>query len=303
MELDNIEKTDSPTKTLEELKTEIKVWMKVHPHEYANFVAAMNGSNMGLRLLALMTKGKIKTLEDDVEVESCMANPNFSSLLSMVEKSDVPKQLFEEESDRRNAILAWLLFARTYESVVENLETMIADSRFSGYRWMLTRFTKFIISRSMQNGSRTKEDREEYRKYRKAVTSGCVVDMSDYDSSMIALCKAYDTTQTRNSLMEILHDKADLSHKMGEWLMIRHSGTDEAYLIIALKELGYDIDSIQEFHEALVAQYPDVKFVGLRAVQKQLKQLETVVGMGKFALKDKGNDRITINQIKQMLSD
>lgn len=180
---------------------------------------------------------------------------------------------------------------------------MITDTRFSGYRWMLTKLSEFIISRSIQNGSRTKEDWDEYRKYRKTVTSGCVVDMTDYDLSMITLCKAYDNAQTRNSLMEILHDNVGLSRKMGEWLMIRHSGTDEAYLIIALKELGYDIDSIQEFHETLVAQFPDVKFVGLRAVQKQLKQLETVVGMGKFAPKDKGNDRIAIDQIKQTLSD
>jgi len=46
-----------------------------------------------------------------------------------------------------------------------------------------------------------------------------------------------------------------------------------------------------------------VRFVGLRAVQKQLKLLETVVGMGKHAPKDKGKDREIIDSIKQFLSD
>ena len=296
--------TDPSTKKLEELRAELKEWMETHPQKYANFVASMSGGDKGgLRLIGLMTKGKMMALEDECAIQSAMAEPDFSSLLENMVKSDVPKQFFEEESDRRNAILAWLLYGRTFESVVESLEAMIADARFSGYRWVLAQLSKFIISRSIQNGSRTQADWKKYRKYRNAVTSGCVVDMVKNDASMIEAHKVADNMLKRRSLMSILDGNADLSDRIGEWVVSRHTGTDEAYLIIALKELGYGIDNIQEFHEALAAQFPEVKFVGLRAVQKQMKQLETVVGMSKHALKDKGNDRETINLIKQMLSD
>lgn len=303
MEIKNKKVANLSPQTLEELKAEIKEWMKTHPHEYANFVASMNGGDKGgLRLLGLITKGKIMNWEDEVAFQTAMSEPDFSTLLDLVTQSDMPKQFFEEESDRRNAVLAWLLYSRTYESVVESLETLIADEHFSSFRWVLTRLAQFIISRSIQKGNRTQADWNEYRKYRKTVTSGSVVDLVNYDDSMIEPHKTADNTQKRRNLMEILNDNADLADKIYDWVIVRHSDTDEAYLIIALKEMGYDIDNIQEFHEALTDQFPKVDFVGLRAVQKQIKQLETVVG-GKFAFKDRGKDRETIDLIKQTLSD
>ena len=289
-------------KSLEGLKVEMRAWMESHPHEYADFAAAMNGGGkVGLRMLGLMAKGKIKSLENDVAMHSGLAEPDFSSLLDAVTASDMPSRFFKEESDRRNAVLAWLLYGRTYESIVEHLETMIADARFSGYRWLLTQLSRFIISRSIRNGNRTHADWEEYRRYRKAVISGCVADIIE-DTAGPTMATV-DKVLKRRSLIEILDDKSELFDKVGEWLVSRHSGIDEAYLIIALKESGYDIDNVQEFHEAVTNQFSDVRFVGLRAVQKQMKVLETVVGMGKHAPKDKGKDREIIDSIKQFLSD
>lgn len=286
-------------KSLEGLKVEMRAWMESHPHEYADFAAAMNGGGkVGLRMLGLMAKGKIKSLENDVAMQSGLAEPDFSSLLDAVTASDMPSRFFKEESDRRNAVLAWLLYGRTYESIVEHLETMIADARFSGYRWLLTQLSRFIISRSIRNGNRTHADWEEYRRYRKAVISGCVADIIE-DTAGPTMATV-DKVLKRRSLIEILDDKSELFDKVGEWLVSRHSGIDEAYLIIALKESGYDIDNVQEFHEAVTNQFSDVR---LRAVQKQMKVLETVVGMGKHAPKDKGKDREIIDSIKQFLSD
>lgn len=301
MKQDENNMSGTSIKSLEELKVEMRTWMEAHPREYADFAAAMNGGGkVGLRMLGLMAKGKIKSLENDVAMQSGMNEPDFSSLLDAVAASDMPRQFFEEESDRRNAALAWLLFGRTYESVVENLETMIADSRFNGYRWLLTQLSKFIISRSIRNGNRTHAEWEEYRKYRKAVISGCVADM--IEDTAVPTVATVDKAPKRRSLIEILDGKSELLEKIGEWIVSRHSGIDEAYLIIALKESGYDIDNIQEFHEALSGYFPDVRFVGLRAVQKQMKILETVVGMGRHAPKDKGKDREAIDLIRQFLS-
>lgn len=94
MEIKNKKVANLSPQTLEELKAEIKEWMKTHPHEYANFVASMNGGDKGgLRLLGLITKGKIMNWEDEVAFQTAMSEPDFSTLLDLVTQSDMPKTI------------------------------------------------------------------------------------------------------------------------------------------------------------------------------------------------------------------
>ena len=281
------------------MKTEIREWMLEHPQEYSDFVAVMNSpENHGIQILGQIAKDQIKGFEDMVALQISVAEPDFASLIEPIMQSDVLRQFFEEEDDLRNAALAWLLFGRTYENVVEHLEEMIASSRYGGYRWILTILVKFIIRRSIRSGNRTKADWEDYRNYRASVGGVNIV------ASVNLKERAKSTTTTiRRSFSEIFANDSDIINRIGEWVTARHSGNDEAYLIIALKELGYPVDNTHEFHEAIVTQFPDVRFVGLRTVQKLLKLLETVVGMGKHAPIDKGKNREIINSIKLFLSD
>lgn len=286
-------------KSFTEMKTEIQAWMIEHPQEYSDFVAVMNSpENHGIQIMGQIAMDQIKGFEDMVALQISVAEPDFASLIEPIMQSDVLRQFFEEEDDLRNAALAWLLFGRTYENVVEHLEEMIASSRYGGYRWILTLLVKFIIHQSIRSGNRTKSDWENYRNYRASVGGVNIV-------ASINLKEQAKSTPTtiRRYFSEIFANDSDIINRIGEWVTARHSGNDEAYPIIALKELGYSLDNTQEFHEAIVAQFPDVRFVGLRAVQKQLKLLETVVGMGKHAPKDKGKDREIIDTIKQFLSD
>lgn len=282
-----------------EMKTEIREWMLEHPQEYSDFVAVMNSpENHGIQILGQIAKDQIKGFEDMVALQISVAEPDFASLIEPIMQSDVLRQFFEEEDDLRNAALAWLLFGRTYENVVEHLEEMIASSRYGGYRWILTLLVKFIIRRSIRSGKRTKADWENYRNYRTSVGGVNIAESVNLKEQ----AKSTSTT-IRRSFSEIFANDSDIINRIGEWVTARHSGNDEAYLIIALKELGYPVDNTHEFHEAIVVQFPDVRFVGLRAVQKQLKLLETVVGMGRHAPKDKGKDREIIDTIKQFLLD
>ena len=282
-----------------EMKTEIREWMLEHPQEYSDFVAVMNSpENHGIQILGQIAKDQIKGFEDMVALQISVAEPDFASLIEPIMQSDVLRQFFEEEDDLRNAALAWLLFGRTYENVVEHLEEMIASSRYGGYRWILTLLVKFIIRRSIRSGNRTKADWENYRNYRASVGEVNIAESVNLKEQ----AKSIPTT-IRRSFSEIFANDSDIINRIGEWVTARHFGNDEAYLIIALKELGYPVDNTHEFHEAIVVQFPDVRFVGLRAVQKQLKLLETVVGMGRHAPKDKGKDREIIDTIKQFLLD
>lgn len=286
-------------KSFAEMKTEIREWMLEHRQEYSDFVAVMNSpENHGIQIMGQIAMDQIKGFEDMVALQISMAEPDFASLIEPIMKSDALRLFFEEEDDLRNAALAWLLFGRTYENMVEHLEEMIASSRYGGYRWILTLLVKFIIHRSIRSGNRTKSDWENYRNYRASVGGVNIAEAVNLKE------QAKSTPITvRRTFSEIFANDSDMVNHIGKWIIARHSGNDEAYLIIALKELGYSLDNTQEFHEAIVAQFPDVRFVGLRAVQKQLKLLETVVGMGKHAPKDKGKDREIIDSIKQFLSD
>lgn len=286
-------------KSFAEMKTEIREWMIEHPQEYSDFVAVMNSpENHGIQIMGQIAMDQIKGFEDMVALQISVAEPDFASLIEPIMQSDVLRQFFEDEDDLRNAALAWLLFGRTYENMVEHLEEMIASSRYGGYRWILTLLVKFIIHRSIRSGNRTKTDWENYRNYRASVGGVNIAESVNLKEQV----KSTPTT-IRRSFSEIFSNDSDIINRIGEWVTARHSGNDEAYLIIALKELGYSLDNKQEFHEAIVVQFPDVRFVGLRAVQKQLKLLETVVGMGKHAPKDKGKDREIIDTIKQFILD
>ena len=75
---------------------------------------------------------QIKGFEDMVALQIRVAEPDFASLIEPIMQSNALRQFFEEEDDMRNAALAWLLFGRTYENVVEQLEVMIASSRYGG---------------------------------------------------------------------------------------------------------------------------------------------------------------------------
>lgn len=286
-------------KSFAEMKTEIQAWMIEHPQEYSDFVAVMNSpENHGIQIMGQIAMDQIKGFEDRVALQISVAEPDFASLIEPIMQSDVLRQFFEDEDDLRNAALAWLLFGRTYEIMVEHLEEMIASSRYGGYRWILTLLVKFIIRRSIRSGNRTKADWDHYRNYRASVGGVNI-------SESVNLKEQVRSTPTtiRRFFSEIFANDSDIINRIGELVTARHSGNDEAYLIIALKELGYPVGNTHEFHEAIVAQFPDVRFVGLRAVQKQLKLLETVVGMGKHAPKDKGKDREIINSTKLFLSD
>lgn len=286
-------------KSFAEMKTEIQAWMIEHPQEYSDFVAVMNSpENHGIQIMGQIAMDQIKGFEDMVALQISVAEPDFASLIEPIMQSDALRQFFEEEDDLRNAALAWLLFGRTYENVVEQLEEMISSNRYGGYRWILTLLVKFIILWSIRRGNRTKADWENYRNYRASVGGVNIAESVNLKEQ----AKSTSTT-IRRSFSEIFANDSDIINRIGEWVTARHSGNDEAYLIIALKELGYPVDNTHEFHEAIVVQFPDVRFVGVRAVQKQLKLLETVVGMGKHAPKDKGKDREIINSIKLFLSD
>lgn len=286
-------------KSFAEMKTEIREWMLEHPQEYSDFVAVMSSpENHGIQIMGQIAMDQIKGFEDMVALQISMAEPDFASLIEPIMQSDALRLFFEEEDDLRNAALAWLLFGRTYENMVEHLEEMIASSRYGGYRWILTLLVKFIIRRSIRSGNRTKADWENYRNYRASVGGVNIAESVNLKEQ----AKSTPTT-VRRTFSVIFANDSGMINRIGKWIIARHSGNDEAYLIIVLKELGYSVDNTQEFHEAIVAQFPDVRFVGLRAVQKQLKLLETVVGMGKHAPKDKGKDREIIDTIKQFLSD
>lgn len=286
-------------KSFAEMKTEIREWMLEHPQEYSDFVAVMSSpENHGIQIMGQIAMDQIKGFEDMVALQISMAEPDFASLIEPIMQSDALRLFFEEEDDLRNASLAWLLFGRTYENMVEHLEEMIASSRYGGYRWILTLLVKFIIRRSIRSGNRTKADWENYRNYRASVGGVNIAESVNLKEQ----AKSTPTT-VRRTFSVIFANDSGMINRIGKWIIARHSGNDEAYLIIVLKELGYSVDNTQEFHEAIVAQFPDVRFVGLRAVQKQLKLLETVVGMGKHAPKDKGKDREIIDTIKQFLSD
>ncbi len=95
----------------------------------------------------------------------------------------------------------------------------------------------------------------------------------------------------------------EIFQKSKPWI-IKHTDIDMARLKIALDELYY-IEScdIKSYRNALACYYGEkIPIVGERGIQKGYKDLTSLVqGKGKF-VKDIGEDRIIIDELKDFLS-
>lgn len=207
-------------------------------------------------------------------------------------------------------MLAWLYFGRSYECMVEQGETLIQNSKTNRlHKWLLSLMVKYIISRSISSGERTKEDWEEFRQYKKFQSTEMLIgstleELSNIDEPTIINKKRGRPKDERN-LEELLKpvEKKELLLKIRNRIITKPKEKDIVYLKIAMEEnnLLEECD-IAPFYRAL-SDYFNVRLIGLRGVQNAYKELSETIGKTGIRLMDKGADRTSIDEIKAFLSE
>ena len=306
----------------------IKEWLDSHPNEYADFVEEMNDKkfkgffkvfNVATRLVPKYRQVADKRISDE-------RNPDFEKLENILLESNLAEKIVSEfhNPNKRSivpAMLAWLYYGRSYECMVEQGEELTKRKDIGKlYKWLVSCMVKFIIRKSISTGMRTKEDGLNFRKQQKAIEENTLIEWSIEDEEENHIEKN-DDTQTEEAtpektpktagrkadtrtLPELLIENQDVFiEKIGTRLKTKSTDTDIARLYIALVEYRFMRQCpMKTFRNALQNQFEELKIVQERGIQKAYSHLISPYGTSKKLMKDIGEDRIAIDELKGYLS-
>lgn len=306
----------------------IKEWLDSHPNEYADFIEEMNDKkfkgffkvfNVATRLVPKYRQVADKRISDE-------RNPDFEKLENILLESNLAEKIVSEfhNPNKRSivpAMLAWLYYGRSYECMVEQGEELTKRKDIGKlYKWLVSCMVKFIIRKSISTGMRTKEDWLNFRKQQKAIEENTLIEWSIEDEEENHIEKN-DDTQTEEAtpektpktagrkadtrtLPELLIENQDVFiEKIGTRLKTKSTDTDIARLYIALVEYRFMRQCpMKTFRNALQNQFEELKIVQERGIQKAYSHLISPYGTSKKLMKDIGEDRIAIDELKAYLS-
>ncbi len=295
----------------ERFKQEIKEWLDSQPEEYDRFVAEVNDKsaiglykvfNVGMRLAPkLMRKYRVEChgdLADERKIQDYAAD------------ADTAKSLVDEfhSIDKGSivpAILAWLYYGKCYETMVNQLEAEANNSRNNFIEQKIAAIMiRVVIKSSIRNKMRTKEDWESFKREKKTIEEGnvmesCMEELVAVDEQIVeASTKEEQTLHLRDYL---LGDKETLLEKIKLRVSTQHTGTDLARLYFALQEeqLLSRCD-VTTFHRLLVNEMPNCDLKSVRNLQIAIKKLNDSTNKGK--IKDCGMERTYINEWRSYLA-
>ncbi len=311
----------------EKFKEMVKAWLDTHREEYCSFVeevgkrdrsgfqhifqyAQMAAPGYANAVMAYMSEkepkdfGNIEKVLKDADIASTLAN----DLQSQNPDSIVP------------AMLAWLYFGNSWETMVAYNEEMIQDKKTSFSNRLKARFVIFMaIKMSIFNEHRTKEDWENFRKIQKSIGSAVPVTDSSIEEleneetpAPVEDDGTQDTTDEKKEPQKrgrkkvrvsidslFIHNAERMKEKLSCYLKSQCGGNELAMLYICLKNDAYMSHcEITTFHNALVEGFPEIKFVAVRSVQKAHKDLTTDM-MGGKRLMDFGEYKKMFDNIRR----
>lgn len=318
-------KIEPRTITHEKFKEMVKSWLDTHREEYCAFAEEVSKRDRsGFQQIfqyaqfaapgyanAVMAKMSEKDPKDLDSIEQFLRDADIASTLVDDFQSQNPDSIVP-------AMLAWLYFSNSWETMVAYNEELIQDKDSSFVDRIKARFVIFAtIKMSIANGHRSKEDWQEFRKIQKSmgsvvpVTDSAIDEFDKEESAATADSTDAETTyekkeqrkrgrrKVRETLDNLIPDNTDrIKGKITEFLKLRSSGNDLAMLYIYLHEDSHIRScDISTFHDALSEHYPEYKFVGLRGVQKAHQQLTTPMMGGKRMI-DMGQDKKNLDNIR-----
>lgn len=294
----------------ERFKQEIKEWLDGHPEEYDRFVAEVNDKsaiglykvfNVGMRLAPkLMRRYRAEChgdLADERKIQDYAADADTAKLLvdefhSIDKGSIVP------------AMLAWLYYGKCYETMVNQLEAEANNPRNNFIEQKIAAIMiRVVIKSSIRNKMRTKEDWESFRREKRAIEEGNVMESCIEELEPMNEVITEMPTNTEQSLClrdYLLGDKEALMERIKLRVSTQHTGTDLARLYFALQEeqLISHCD-VTTFHKLLGNELPNCDLKSVRNLQIATKKLNDSTNKGK--IKDYGMERTYINEWRSYL--
>ena len=295
----------------ERFKQEIKEWLDSHPEEYDRFVVEVNDKsavglykvfNVGMRLAPkLMRRYRTEyhgDLADERKIQDYVADADTAKLLvdefhGIDKGSIVP------------AMLAWLYYGKCYETMVNQLEAEAKNPKNNFIEQKIAAImVRIVIKSSIRNKMRTKEDWANFKREKKAIEEGnvmesCIEELEAVDEPIVEVStNAEQPLQLRDYL---LGDQETLLERIKLRVSTQHAGTDLARLYFALQEeqLLSRCD-VTTFHRLLANEMPNCDLKSVRNLQIAIKKLNDSTNKGK--IKDCGMERTYINEWRSYLT-
>lgn len=163
---------------------------------------------------------------------------------------------------------------------------------------------RVVIKSSIRNKMRTKEDWENFRREKKAIEKGNVMESCIEELEPVNEVITEMPTNTEQPLClqdYLLGDKETLLKKIKLRVSTQHTGTDLARLYFALQEeqLLSHCD-VTTFHRLLANEMPNCDLKSVRNLQIAIKKLNDSTNKGK--IKDCGIERTYINEWRSYLT-
>ena len=295
-------------------KLGIKDWIDRNQDEYDFFEEEINKKDSTV-YQTIMSKA-ISLVPQYQKIIRKKANQgmyeDISDIETLFKENKVAESLIKEfdSADEKSiipALLSWLYFGKSFERMVERGEEMRRSSDTNYIqKLVITATIKILIAKSISLGLRSKSDWQEHRRLMKLADSDHVMNWA-IDNTVPEETKKVGRKRTEKTFKEVLsilvEDKTELLNRIEEYLITKHTDLDLARLKIALDELYYiEPCDIKLFRDALAQQYQAmVTIVGERGIQKKYRDLNSFIQVKCVFMKDFGEDRDVIDQLKDFL--
>ena len=319
----------------EQFKLDVLAWKEAHRDEYNRFSRMMAESDgmefvMLYRFCSKLLPAYAKEWKRQWSGEGTMDFDRFDAKVqsSKLAKVWVDRFHYHKEDMTANLVLSWMLFGRSYETMVTLLEGYANDEKNGRIiRTICARTIKYIISSSIKPGYRTREQWDEFQSEQqmlqeKDATGWAMKDIAKTaeiaeaietnqgeseevnDTSEDTPSSAEEQTQETPPLLSdflFCENKERVLQVIHDYFLVKSLAKNMAYINIAMLKMGIlrEYHDEKTFYQALVNQYPDITFKALRSYRDARQKLMDAAGV-RF-IYEIGSDAAEVEYVRNMI--
>ncbi|MDU1906704.1 MAG: DUF6043 family protein [Dysgonomonas sp.] len=301
----------------ESFKQNLKDWMDSHQDEYDLFEEEMNRKDSAVYQM-IMSKAMTVVPQYEKIIKQRInkgKHEDITDIETLFQKENLAQSLIEEFNNPPKesivpSMLCWLYFGQSFERMIEKGQELKLNPEISYFQKLFISYTiKLMIKQSVKLGLRTNEDWNEYDRVKKIIDNNEEIDwaMEEEEKENVADEKRKAGRKKIDIpfpelLMPVVLNKEVLIKRIEEYIIIKHTELDLAYLKIALEELFYMFPcEVKLFRNALEKQYGEkVHIIVERGIQNAHRRLTSYIK--NQLVKDTGEDRQNIENLKKFLS-
>lgn len=230
-------------------REQMKQWMLDNSDIYDEFEEMMNSqSDMGVQ--QIMAQAMMLIPEYGKLISKKINSGNADDVADVeeaFEKANLAEELVSQfgKASTVPAMICWLFYGRSYETMVENLERIVKDpTQNQSDKLFATQAIKLVIEQSIISGIRTAEDWSKYGNLRDIANNNnafewALSNLEEQDEEATPLHRPEQVSALESMILLDGEKKKILLNKIGEYINTGVKGKCVAFMILALRGLGY----------------------------------------------------------------